>query len=74
MGSESIVKGSLGKGFMTNTSGGSRLQPLEAKAHPADRLNQTVTSRLTKLAAEIPDVDVNDIASGVEMHVPHLLE
>ncbi len=54
--------------------GGSRLQPLQAKAHPADRLNQTVTSRFAKLAAEIPDMDVDHVAPWVEMHVPHLLE
>ena len=46
----------------------------EAEAHAANSLQERLTRHPRQLPAQVPNVDIHDVAPGVEVHVPHLLE
>lgn len=50
------------------------LRHLQVEAHSAHGLDEIVLPRLTELAAQVPDMDVNHVALRVEVHVPNLFQ
>src|SRR5207302_9167967 len=46
----------------------------DAKPDPADRVDERVGLLPVNLAADAPDVDVDDVGRGVKMQIPYVLQ
>ena len=53
---------------------GSLTARLQREAHAADRADQRAAERLLELAAQVADVDVDDVGRALEVLVPDVLE
>src|SRR5262249_22587583 len=46
----------------------------DAKADPADRVDERVGLRAVDLAADTSDIDIDDVGRGVKMQIPYVLQ
>ena len=47
---------------------------LKTEAHTADCRKQRLSRRFRQLPAQIPDVNIDDVALGIEVHVPDFFQ
>src|SRR5271169_4691479 len=46
----------------------------DAEPDAANGMNERIGLPIVDLAADAPDIDVDDVGGGVEMEIPHMLE
>src|SRR5690242_17823900 len=46
----------------------------ETEAYAADGRQERLARCSHQLSAQVPDVDIHNVALGIEMHVPHFLQ